>query len=510
MRAHPLDRRCSGVLLHLTSLPGPHGHGDLGTDAHRFAQFLSQASQRLWQMLPVGPPGAGNSPYASPSSFAGSASLISLELLARDGWLDAGDLRAPEKLGGARAQYAAAARFRVPRLRAAFERFEHSARHRRVLDRFVEGHPEWLPDHALFYAVRRETGGAAWPDWDAELRLRRPAALRRARQRLAPEVRFQAFVQYQFDRQWKELRRACHEQGVWLLGDVPMYVAHDSVDVWANQDLFQLDRRGHCTAVAGVPPDAFSRTGQLWGNPLYRWDRLEQREYGWWIARLRRQLQWFDAVRLDHFIGLHRYWRVPAGARTAARGRFVRVAGARLLERLRAQLGGLPFVAEDLGLVVPPVEALRDRFGLPGMRVLQFGFDDEGGRTHQPHRYPRHTVAYTGTHDNDTITGWLRGLPPDQPRRKRHEARSRRRRVLEYAASDGREPHWDLIRCVLMSSANTTIFPLQDLLGLDSRARMNTPGTAQGNWEWRLLPGQLTTAVSRRMSALCHTYERSA
>jgi 4-alpha-glucanotransferase len=357
--------------------------------------------------------------------------------------------------------------------------------------------------------LKQQHRQSVWTDWEPALRSRRPAAVMRARRQLAAEIRYQVFLQYQFDRQWSALRATCRRLGITLLGDLPMFVSHDSADVWANPELFLLDRRGHRIAVAGVPPDAFSRTGQLWGNPLYRWKRMQQSGFAWHLARIRRNLRWYDVVRLDHFIGLYRCWRVDARARTARRGRFVRVPGDKLLTDLRRALGGLPFVAEDLGLMIPEVHALRDQFGLPGMRVLQFGFDADGGRLHQPHRYPPCSVAYTGTHDNDTLVGWIRGASSQRGARARRQVRERRRRVLRYAGSDGREIHWDLIRVVLMSAANTTVFPVQDLLGLGCRARMNRPGTASGNWEWRLRSDELTPHIAERLGLLCEDYERT-
>jgi len=500
--------RSSGVLLHLTSLPGPHGHGDLGPAAHQFAGFLSAAGQRWWQMLPVVPPGAGNSPYESVSSFAGGALLISLERLSAEGWLEDGDLSAPRSLAGPRAQYARAARFKSLRLRKAFANFMALPARRRRLARYWEQNRDWLEDYTLFRALQQAHQGATWTEWDAGLRDRRHAPLGRVRRQLSNELRYHTFLQYAFDRQWRALRARARALGLRLLGDVPMFVAHDSADVWANRELFDLDRRGGARAVAGVPPDAFSRTGQLWGNPLYRWDRLRRSDFAWWIARLRRNLERFDAVRLDHFIGFHRCWRVAAGARSAKRGRFVRVPGAELLSSLRDSLGGLPFVAEDLGLLTPEVHALRDEFGLPGMRVLQFGFDDEGGRQYQPHRYPPGCIAYTGTHDNDTVVGWYRTLPSRADPMARRKALQRRRYVLRYVGGDGTEIHWQLIRAVLASAANTAVFPMQDLLGLDSRARMNVPGTPHGNWEWRLAPDQLDPRIGARLAQMCADYER--
>ncbi len=356
--------------------------------------------------------------------------------------------------------------------------------------------------------MKSAEGGAPWPAWEPDLVARKPAALRRARRRLADGIAFHEFVQYQFDRQWRALQRRCRELGISLLGDVPIYVAHDGADVWAHRELFHVDRAGRRRVVAGVPPDAFSSTGQLWGNPLYRWSALDRSDYAWWIARLALTLSRFDAVRLDHFIGFRRYWEVKAGARTAERGRFVQVPGERFLSTVQSALGGLPFVAEDLGIMTDEVRALRDRFGLPGMRVLQFAFDDAGPSDYQPHRYPRHAVAYTGTHDNDTAVGWFKERAPRGDRKRSRELSERRRRVLDYLDSDGREIHWDMIRAALMSVADTAVFPMQDLLGLGSAARMNTPGTSHGNWSWRVQEAELAPAIAERMAGLCAIYER--
>lgn len=510
MRDPCFSERTSGVLLHPTSLPGPHGHGDLGPAAHRFADFLASAGQSWWQMLPLGPPGAGNSPYDSPSTFAGSARLVSLEQLAAEKWLSADEIAPPRALQGKSARFAEAARYRLPRLRLAHERFAASASRadRRSLSTFREEHRSWLDDYTLYQALKSAVGGAPWYEWEPDLTARRPAALRRARKRLAQEIAFHEFVQYVFDRQWQALARRCRELGIRLLGDVPIYVALDGADVWAHREIFYVNRDGKRRVVAGVPPDAFSATGQLWGNPLYRWSALDRSGYFWWIARLKLTLSRFDAVRLDHFIGFRRYWEVKAGARTAEHGRFVRVPGERFLGAVREALGGLPFVAEDLGIVTDEVRALRDRFGLPGMRVLQFAFDEDGPNDYQPHRYTQRTVAYTGTHDNDTAVGWFRQRAPRGDRKRARELADRRRRVLDYLGSDGREIHWDLIRLVLLSVADTALFPMQDLLGLGSAARMNTPGTTHDNWSWRIQDEDLAPAVAERMGSLCETYER--
>jgi 4-alpha-glucanotransferase len=504
---NPLHQRRSGILLHPTSLPGDHGHGDLGVEAHLFLRFLASAGQSLWQMLPVVPPGGGDSPYDSPSSFAGSPELVSLGYLVEDGLLDPADLVAPARLRACeRARYASAKRFRARRLRKAFQRYQAGvARH--GLDEFRERERFWLSDYTLYAALKQARRGQPWYHWPTELRRREPRALEAARAELSTEVAYHEFVQLMFDRQWQRLRGHARHLGVLLLGDIPMFVAHDGADVWGHQDIFLLDEQGERRGVAGVPPDYFSADGQRWGNPLYDWARLRETGYDWWLERLRGNLRRFDAIRLDHFIGFHRYWEIPSHSPSAREGRFVEAPGHEFFARARAALGELPFIAEDLGIVTPEVEALRDAFELPGMRVLAFAFA-EGAEAYLPHRFNQRCVVYTGTHDNDTALGFLeayeRASQPDERERLRRE----RDRALAYAGSDGREPHWDLIRIALASVANTAIFPIQDVLGLGTAARMNIPGTAAGNWGYRLDAGLLSSKVAAKLARLTETYER--
>lgn len=501
-----LRRRSSGVLIHPTSLPGPHGIGDLGRQAHIFARLLSACGQSWWQMLPVGPPGVGDSPYASLSAFAGSPWLVSLEALAEEGLLEAQDLRPVRGLRQGCVEYAAVAKFKQTRLRKAFAAFERRLTERPQEKEAFEAFRRdagWLEDFALFAALKDAHRGAAWTDWEEDLRRRRPQALERARRELDAEVRYQSFIQYQFHRQWKFLRGFCAELGLGLIGDAPIFVAHDSADVWSRQELFHLDAEGRPAVVAGVPPDYFSKTGQRWGNPLYRWDVLKEQGYGWWIKRLRQTFARFDAVRLDHFIGFHNYWEIPGDAKDATAGRWAPGPGADFFEKVQAALGRPEIIAEDLGVVTPEVTALRERFDFPGLRVVQFCFSawDE---TRQPHNFPPRSVAYTGTHDNDTAVGWFQDPGGASSTRSPEQVRAERENLLRYLGEGVSEQdiHWELIWLALKSPAETAIIPVQDLLGLGSQARLNRPATAEGNWRWRLRPGEWTPEVSGRLGLL--------
>jgi 4-alpha-glucanotransferase len=491
-----LSERASGVLLHPTSLPGAHGCGDAGPEAHSFAEWLRGAGQRWWQMLPLGPVGYGNSPYSAHSAFAGSSLLISLDRLAEEGLLPLGALADKPRFPQGRVDYSAAQAWRERCLQIAFQAFGKRTSDHSSFEIFCAQSGDWLPDYALYAAIKRSRNGRGWTEWEPELRARDADALDRARHALRAEIEQQRFEQFLFARHWRGLKARCGELGVGLIGDVPIFVAHDSADVWAHRELFSLDPQGQPTVIAGVPPDYFSATGQRWGNPLYRWDVLEQTGFRWWIRRFAQMLERFDAVRLDHFIGFQRFWEIPAGEPTAQNGRWVPGPGAKLFEALRRAFGTLPLIAEDLGAVTPEVTALRDRFDLPGIKLLQFAFGtDPQAPTFLPHNYTRNSVAYTGTHDNDTTRGWFGKL-----------AERERRAVLEYLGTSGREIHWEMIREVWHSVANLAIAPLQDLLGLGTEARMNLPGTSQGNWEWRFteVEGQ------ERLRDLTRIYGRSA
>jgi 4-alpha-glucanotransferase len=489
------------VLLHPTSLPGPGPAGELGGRARRFVDFLAAAGQRWWQMLPVCPPGYGGSPYSALSAFAGTEGLVSRERLAEDRLIDA------EEVDGRRSkEQILAAAHQAFRVRAGSQRDTFAA--------FCEGNREWLEDYALFRAVKEVHGGVQWTLWPRELRDRNPAALEEARRRLAEAIDRIRFEQFRFDEDWAALRRHCERRGIGLIGDIPIFVAHDSADVWQHRELFHLDDKGEPALVAGVPPDYFSSTGQRWGNPLYRWPRLRRTGYRWWVERFRATLARFDAIRLDHFIGFVRYWEVPGSERTAEHGRWMRGPAERLFLTVRAALGELPLIAENLGEVTPAVEGLRRRLGLPGIRILQFAFGtDPQADEFLPYRYRRNTVAYTGTHDNDTTVGWFndRGGPRDS--RSPEQTERERQAVLRYLGLEAPPPegiHWALIRAVYGSVANVAMIPMQDLLGLGSEARMNLPGRATGNWTWRMDEGAASPALAARVHDIAATYGRTS
>jgi 4-alpha-glucanotransferase len=475
--------RRAGLLLHVTSLPSRFGIGDFGAGARDFVKFLSDAGAEIWQVLPLVPAAAGNSPYSGLSAFAGNPLLISLDDLVTDGLLHEKDLASYPQLSGQAVNYGEVITAKSKLLKLAFQKFEQSRGGlQNELNRFCLDQQEWLEDYALFVALAESFGTADWSRWPQELVQREPTALARWRLRLAQGIEQEKFTQFIFHRQW------------WSLGDLPIFVAYESADVWVNQSCFYLDDAGKRLVVAGVPPDYFAKQGQLWGNPLYRWDVLARDDYSWWVQRLRHSLKMYDSIRLDHFRGFESYWEVPASAETAVDGRWVKGPGAAMFLSARHQLGQLPIVAEDLGMISDEVHQLREDLDFPGMRVYQFGFDDEGGRYHRPESYPENCVAYTGTHDNDTLVGWL-------------NSRSSRFKpgediLDEYLDPSAPDAYWQAVSDVVGSSANTIILPLQDLLGLDSSARMNVPGQADDNWGWRIERHQMTGEVAARFKQL--------
>ena len=491
-------RREAGILMHLTSLPGSHGIGDLGPGAIEFVDFLESAGQGLWQVLPLTPLGHGNSPYASPSAMASNPLLISLELLVNEGLLTKEDLTGDEIFETERVDYGPVTAFKLNRLRRAHQRFasDASAPQKSEFEAFCGRAASWLEEYALFMALKDAHNGDLWLNWEPELVQRQPEALERSRRELAESVDFHRFLQFQFARQWSAFRDHASSHGVRIIGDIPIFVALDSADVWSRQDLFYLDEHGRPTVVAGVPPDYFSETGQRWGNPLYRWDEMAEDGYRWWIERFRTTLAQVDVVRIDHFRGFEAYWEIPARHETAEHGRWVKGPGEAFFRAVEGALGHLPVIAENLGLITPEVEELRLELGYPGMVVLQFAFGGDATNPYLPHNYDRRSVGYTGTHDNDTTLGWFNSRLPEE-----------RNHVRRYLGSNG-EIGWDLIRLLFRSVADMVVVPLQDVLALGTEARMNMPGQAEGNWTWRLSPGQLTPQHAERLRDLVDLYGR--
>ena len=493
-----LDRRRSGILLHPTSLPSLYGIGDLGPSAYQFIDFLAGARQSIWQVLPLGPTGFGDSPYASPSAFAGNPLLISPDALLRDDLVAESDLEPLRALPAEAVDFAQLVPLKQAVLETAYERGRD--RHRDEMNAFRAQHVDWIDDFALFLALK-DHHQTVWTEWDPPLRHRDPAALASARAELAERVEYHVFCQFLFAQQWSAVRAEAHRRGVAIVGDIPIFVAHDSADVWAHQHLFKLDAEGRPVVVAGVPPDYFSATGQLWGNPLYDWDVMAERGFGWWIDRFEHLLEQVDLVRIDHFRGFEAAWEVPAGAETAVDGLWVRGPGSAVFEAIAGALGGTqpPVIAEDLGLITDEVRALLHTTRFPGMKVLQFAF---GGDTHNPylpHNFlDPNCVVYTGTHDNDTTRGWFASA-----------SESERGYVQEYLGSTGERIAADLMRAALQSTARTAIVPLQDVLDLGPEARMNVPGATHGNWSWRVRLEQLDPQHAQCLAQLTRIYGRS-
>lgn len=492
--------RSSGILLHPTSLPSHFGIGDLGPEAYKFVDFLVEAGQKLWQVLPLGPTGYGDSPYASYSAFAGNTLLISPERLMDDGLLDRSDL---EESPVGPIDYGYAHQLKARLLALAYERFNNTAKTnlRSEFESFQQ-RSRWLPDYALFRALKDEHGGAAWTEWKP---------IENARERLGGQIEAHDFYQFLFFRQWSALRSYCHQRGIKIIGDFPIFVAHDSADVWINPEQFKLDRAGKPLVVAGVPPDYFSATGQLWGNPLYNWERMRDDGFKWWIERVRAMFALVDVARVDHFRGFAASWEIPAGDKTAEHGKWVATPGRELFNAIREALGELPIIAEDLGVITDDVVALRDELGFPGMRVLQFGFGgDPETSLHLPHNYVPNVVAYTGTHDNDTTVGWFNSVAGEGSILTAKQINEQRQFCLSYLNSTGNEIHWDLIRAVWASVAERAIAPLQDVLGLANEARMNLPNSTAGNWSWRYKTETLTSDIALRLKELTRLYGRRA
>jgi 4-alpha-glucanotransferase len=492
--------RASGILLHPTCLPGPYGIGDIGPQAQSWLEFLSNSGCGLWQILPLGPTGYGDSPYQCFSAFAGNPYMISPEALVQDGLLSASDLDDLPEFSEDQVDFGQVISWKLSILDRAFSHFERSTSPtiRRDHAIFHDKHKDWLEDFALFMALKEAHGGASWTMWEPSLRERQPEALASARHKSGEAIRRQAFRQFIFFRQWDALHAHASQLGIKIIGDIPIFVAHDSSDVWSNPELFYLDKNGNPSVVAGVPPDYFSPTGQRWGNPLYRWRVHKADGYTWWLKRIHATLVMVDIVRLDHFRGFAAYWEVPGRAKTAEKGRWVRAPGKHFFQALQDDLGVLPVIAEDLGVITPDVDALRVRFSLPGMKILQFSFAGDPQDPFLPHNYPRNCVVYTGTHDNDTARGWYERVPEGE--------RDFYRRYLDRS---GENIAWDLIRACWSSVAVWALAPMQDFLNLGNEARMNYPGNPSGNWTWRMPAEGLNEELQERIKEINTLYGRS-
>lgn len=489
--------RSSGILLHPTSLPGKYGIGSLGLQALHFIDFLHLAGQKLWQVLPMGHTGYGDSPYQCFSIFAGNPILIDLESLKDDGLLDDTDLLHKETFDDEKVDYGKVIIFKNEILLQAFAKFGNSYLLHDAYNLFVDENQSWLNDYAIFIAIKEHFGGKPWWEWPDAYRFRQPETVARFAKKHAHAISFQKFVQYVFNGQWHRVKRYANEKEISIVGDLPLYVAHDSADVWSNHEIFQFDEKRKPKFVAGVPPDYFSTTGQLWGNPLYDWKYMQEHDFAWWTKRLQASIAQYDIVRIDHFRGFEAYWAVPHGDKTAQNGKWVKAPGEKLFEAIATRLGELPIIAEDLGVITEEVEALRDDFGFPGMKILQFAFGESAENTYLPHNYSRSFVVYTGTHDNDTLKGWYDNLQPEVSQK-----------IHDYIDSKTGNIIQKLIRLAWSSVADMAIIPLQDLMELGSEARMNIPGTPSGNWQWRFQQQQLTHDKAAWLRHITKIYNR--
>lgn len=502
--------RASGILLHPTSFPSRFGIGDLGPEAHRFIDFLAESGQRLWQVLPLGPAGHGNSPYMSYSAMAGNPMLISPDILNDDGFLTDTDLANLPTFPEDRVDFGHVIPVKMQLLRQAFDRFKAGASPSQhdAFGHFCENHAYWLDDYAFFMAFKEAHGGSSWHTWDPAISDRQPDAMAQWHDKLSNEIFFHKFLQFEFFRQWRELKHYANQRNIQIIGDIPIYVAYDSVDVWAHPENYYLDRHtAEPELVAGVPPDYFSETGQLWGNPIYKWKRMEQTGYSWWLQRIKATLEYVDIIRLDHFRGFAGFWVVEQGEEDATRGTWMWGPGDAFFTVLKDKLGSLPLIAEDLGIITPDVEELRDEFELPGMKILQFAFGPGRDDRFFPSNYKdSNCVVYTGTHDNDTTLGWFESFPEDI-----QQAILQGLDTLDEDVPHWREfgVQWAFIWLAFQSIANQAIIPLQDLLGLGSDARMNVPSQPDGNWSWRYRSEMLTDEIGDRLKTLTETFDRA-
>jgi len=492
--------RASGILLHPTSLPGPYGIGTLGKAAFDFIDFLARARQRYWKILPLGPTGYADSPYQCFSAHAGNPNLIDFNLLVREGYLEKKDLWGFPDLGDGPIQFDLLQKARLPLLKKAFDRFSSSsdAMAKTRCRNFIKEEYRWLNDYALFRAIKSYFAELPWYDWDEKARNRDPKTLNQLQSKLHESIEFHKFLQHLFFRQWRAVREYAHKRKIKIIGDIPLYIARDSADSWANTSIFEFDEQGKPLRVGGVPPDYFSETGQLWGNPLFRWKDCKEVVYAWWVDRIRTNLNLYDIIRIDHFRGFAAYWAVPFGEKTAVNGKWIPGPGIDFFTAMENALGDLPIIAEDLGVITPDVEKLRDSFGFPGMKILEFAFDSSEANDYLPHNYPKNCIVYTGTHDNDSVAAWFHSVSEED-----------QALVLEYLNSSGKEITWDFVRLAWASVALTAIAPMQDLLGLNESARMNLPGTITGNWLWRAKSTDFTPDLATRLARLTELYGRA-
>lgn len=499
-----MNKRASGILLHITSLPSAFGIGDLGPEAYRFVDFLEHAGQKCWQVLPLNPinPGAGNSPYNSPSAYAGNSLFISPELLEEDGLLSKSDLVSIPKFSKTQVDYQAVIFYKNELFNTAFRNFKNKGNDvEQSFSEFCSRNSNWLDDYALFKSLKSRFDQKIWTDWQKNIRDRQPDALRSFGEKLKEPIEYEKFLQFVFFQQWSKLKQYCEDHSVEIIGDVPYYVSLDSVEVWKNHSIFKLDEKGNPTQVAGVPPDYFSKTGQLWGNPVYRWDLLKEQDFQWWIQRIEHNLSMCHWIRIDHFRGFVGYWEVAAMEKTAINGTWVKAPAEDFLNSLLRKNPRLPIIAEDLGVITDDVKEIIQKFNLPGMKILLFAFDESLPRNpYAPHNHIQNCLIYTGTHDNNTIRGWF-----DEEASKETKAR-----LFHYLGRKVKKEviHWEFIRMALSSVADLAIIPMQDVLGLKSDAKMNKPGTANGNWKWRLQPDQITEALIQKLRAMTEIYGR--
>jgi len=496
--------RASGVLLHITSLPSRYGIGDLGKEAYDFIDFLKKTHQKLWQILPLNPPASGGSPYNCFSAFAGNTLLISIDKLVEDGLLKQEEVTDISKFTDIKVEFSRVIKFKNELFLKAFNRFDKSTEGDEHAQ-FIKENEYWLPDFCLYMALKKHFNNRAWNRWDTDIAFREKQAIEKYQNKLVDKIRYQEFLQYFFSKQWSDLKNYANHNNIKIIGDLPIFVAHDSSDVWVYPELFDLDDEGNPRKVAGVPPDYFSKTGQLWGNPHFKWKRMQEDNFLWWRKRFKRLVEQVDITRIDHFRGFEAYWEVDASEKTAVKGKWIKAPGYELFSAVKQQLGDLPIIVEDLGFITPEVNKMKKKFGFPGMKILQFSFDEKTPTKSRPDDYEKHCVMYTGTHDNDTLLGWYKRL--------KKLKNTRVLKILEkyYGINNSMSEEkvcWALIEVVYRTNANFVIVPLQDILCLDNQARMNYPGTVSGNWLWRYKKGDITKEMEKKLVILAQKYHR--